>query len=83
LPFDTYSGYYPSNKFEPDTAESFVVINVQEQFDKVFGIVMWENSRRLPKDAFKSNIVVAAIKRGNAVWEYKVESVSVAKFQIA
>lgn len=78
LPFDTYSGYFVSNEFEPDAAESFVVINDQEQFDKVFGVamVMQDKSHRLPTDAFKSNVVLAVIKRGNAVWEYKVEGVS-------
>ena len=79
LSFDTYSGYFVSNKFEPDAAESFVVIADQAQFDKVFGVafVMRDKSHRLPKDAFKSNVVVAVIKRGHAVWEYKVEGVTV------
>ena len=81
LPFDTYSGYFVSNKFEPDAAESFVVITDQEQFDKVFGVafVMGDTSHRLAKDAFKASIVVAAIKRGGAVVEYKVESVTETK----
>jgi acylphosphatase len=79
LPFDTYSGYFVSNKFEPHAAESFVVISDQGQFDKVFGaaFVMRDTSHRLPKDAFKSNMVVAAVKRGSAVVEYKVEGVTV------
>ena len=49
LSFDTYSGYFVSNKFEPNAAESFVVINDQEQFDKVFGVamVMGDKSHRL------------------------------------
>lgn len=81
LKFDTYSGYFVSNKFEQDAAESFVVINDQEHFDKVFGVafVMRDTSHRLPKDAFKSLMVVTAIKRGNASFEYKVESVTEAK----
>ena len=37
LKFDTYSGYFVSNRFEPNAAESFVVINDQEHFDTVFG----------------------------------------------
>jgi hypothetical protein len=79
LTFDTYSGYFVSNKFEPKAAESFVVITDQGQFNKVFGVafVMGDKSHRLPKDAFKSLMVVAAIKRGSAVVEYKVEGVSV------
>jgi len=81
LTFDTYSGYFVSNKFEPNAAESFVVINDQEQFDKVFGVafVMRDTSHRLPKDALKSLMVVTAIKRGAAFWEYKVESVAEAE----
>lgn len=78
LPYETYSGYFVSNKFESDAAESFVVLTGQEEFDKVFGaaFVMGDKSRRLAKDAFKSLMVVAAIKRGKAVWEYKVERVT-------
>ena len=37
----------------------------------------FDKSHRLPKDAFKSNVVLAAIKRGNASWEYKVQGVTV------
>lgn len=77
--FNTYSGYFVSNKFEPDVAASFVVINNQDQFDKVFGVamVMGDKSHRLPKDAFESNVVLAAIRRGYAVWEFEVEGVTV------
>lgn len=80
VPFDTYSGYFVSNKFEPDAAESFLVVADQSRFERVFGVAMVMNDRshRLAKDAFQSKIVVAAVKRGKAVWEYKVEDVSVA-----
>jgi hypothetical protein len=79
LAFDTYSGYFVSNKFEPNAAESFVVLNDQEEFDKVFGaaMVMDDKSHWLPKNAFKSQIVIAVIKRGSSVVEYKVEGVTV------
>jgi hypothetical protein len=78
LVFDTYSGYFVSNRFETDAAESFVVLDSREQFDKAFGaaFVMRDKSHRLPKDAFKSLVVLGAIKRGKAVWEFKVESVT-------
>jgi hypothetical protein len=81
LAFDTYSGYFVSNKFEPDAGASFVVINDQAGFDEVFGVamVMQDKSHRLPDEPFKSNMVVAAIKRGKANCEYKVESVTVEK----
>lgn len=79
LPHDTYSGYFVSNKFESDAAQSFVVITDQDRFDEVFGVafVMNDKSHRLPKDAFKTLMVIATIKRGNAFWEYKVENVTV------
>lgn len=78
LAFDTYSGYFVVNTFEPDAAESFLVITSQEQFDKVFGsaFVMGDKSHRLPKDAFATNIVLAAVKRGPATWEFKVQEAS-------
>jgi 7,8-dihydropterin-6-yl-methyl-4-(beta-D-ribofuranosyl)aminobenzene 5'-phosphate synthase len=81
IPYDTYSGYFVSNQFEPGAAESFLVITDQTQFDRVFGtaMVMGDKSHRLPKDVFKANVVVAAIKRGKAVWEFKVESVTETK----
>jgi len=77
LPFDTYSGYFVSNKFEPRASESFVVILDWEQFDKVFGVayVMGDKSHRLAKGVFTSNVVLAAIKRGKAIWEYSVTGV--------
>ena len=79
LVFDPYSGYFVSNKFEPDQAASFVVIGDQKRFDEVFGVafVMGDKSHRLPKDAFKSLMVLAAIKRGQAYWEFKVEGITV------
>ena len=81
LTFDTYGGYFVANKFEPDAAESFLVITDQKQFDKVFGVafVMGDKSHRLPKDAFKSSMVLAAVKRGAAVWECNGEKVTEAK----
>ena len=79
LAFDTYSGYFVSNKFEPNAAESFVVIHDQEAFNKVFGaaFVMRDTRHRLPKDAFRSLMVIAPIKRGYALVEYKVGGVTV------
>ncbi len=79
LAFDTYSGYFVSNQFEPDAPASFAVIDDQAGFDRVFGVamVMGDKSHRLPKDAFKSHLILTAIKRGNASCEYKVEGVTV------
>ena len=78
LAFDTYSGYFVSNRFEPNAAESFAVIGDQARFDKIFGVamVMGDKSHRLPANAFQSNMVLAVIKRGRAVWDFKVEEVT-------
>ncbi|MEN6449876.1 MAG: hypothetical protein ABFC96_05230 [Thermoguttaceae bacterium] len=78
LRFDTYSGYFVSNKFEPKRAASFLVLTDQRQFDNVFGVamVMGDKSRRLPKGAFASDVVLAVIKRGPAVVDYQVEGVT-------
>lgn len=78
LPFDLYDGYFVSNQFEPDAAESFVVIDGQKQFDETFGagVVMGDRAHRLPKDAFQSNLVIAAIKRGPALWTFTIQNVS-------
>ena len=51
ISFDTYSGYFVSNKFEPNAAESFVVITDQKQFDEVFSVafVMGDNRIGCPR----------------------------------
>jgi hypothetical protein len=75
--FDVYGGYFVSNKFEPKAEASFAVLQGQPAFDRVFGAayVMRDKSHRLPPDAFDSKIVLAAIHRGKAVWEYQVQDV--------
>ena len=78
IPFDTHDGYFVSNKFEPNAPTSFVVLKDQAAFDDVFGVafVMHDKSHRLPPEAFKTKMVVAAIHRGNATWQYHVQSVT-------
>jgi hypothetical protein len=78
LSFETYSGYFVSNNFEPDAPDSFVVLKTQKAFDGVFGVAMVMNDRshRLAEGAFASNVVLATIKRANAICEFKVEHVS-------
>jgi hypothetical protein len=79
LPFETYSGYFVSNQFEPDAKQSFVVLTSQKEFDRVFGVamVMRDRSHRLAPDAFSSQIVLSVIKRGNAFWDYRVKNITV------
>jgi hypothetical protein len=81
LRFEIYSGYVVSNQFEPNAAESFVIITDQEHFDKVFGVAKGAGGKPhlLPKDAFKSNMVLAVVKRGKTLWELKIDEVTEAK----
>ena len=79
VPFDTYSGYFVSNKFEPDASVSFVMIRDQAQFDRIFGtaFVMRDKSHRLLPGIFKSHTILAVIHRGNAMCEYGMEEATV------
>ena len=78
LKIETYSGYFVSNKFEPQAAVSFVTTRTQKQFDQVFGVafVMGDKSHRLAPDTFKSQLVLATIKRGMAFCTYQVTAVT-------
>jgi len=78
LKIETYSGYFVSNKFEPQSTVSFVTARTQKQFDQVFGVafVMGDKSHRLAPDAFKSQLVLATIKRGMAFCTYQVTAVT-------
>jgi hypothetical protein len=78
LPFEIYTGYFVSNKFEPDAASSFVIIEDQAHFDRVFGtaFVMRDKARRLPPGVFKTHLIIAAIHRGNSLCDFKVTEVA-------
>ncbi|MBC8868210.1 MAG: hypothetical protein H8E44_02270 [Planctomycetes bacterium] len=78
---EVHDGYFVSNKFEPKSPASFVIIQNRKRFDTVFGVafVMGDKSNRLKPDAFKSRMVIGAIKRGPAHSTYKVASVTVQK----
>ena len=79
LEFKTYSGYFVSNKFEPDAPSSFVAaLDNQKQFDQVFGVafVIGDKSPRLAPDALKTELVLSAIRRGKAFCTYEVSSVT-------
>ena len=76
--FSVHSGYFVSNKFEPDVATSFALIEDQAGFDKIFGaaMVMRDKSHRIPPGAFASHQVAAVIHRGKDMVTYTVESVT-------
>jgi len=78
LKFKTYSGYFVSNKFEPDAPSSFVALDNPKQFDQVFGVafVIGDKSPRLAPDALNTELVLSAIRRGKAFCTYRISSVT-------
>lgn len=79
--YDVNSGYFEKNNSGLKGDSSYLAIADQKAFDKVFGVAFVAGKKQnfLPKDAFETKIVVAAIKRGDAVYEYKVEKVAADK----
>ena len=74
IPYIVYDGYFVSNKFEPDVATSFVVLQDQRAFDRVFGVAsfMFDRARRLQANPFRSRIVAATIHRGHEDVRYRI-----------
>lgn len=75
VPFDTYNSYVVSSKFEPDAARSFLVIQDQKTFDEVFGTATGDHLHQLPANIFDTQIVLTAIRRGKAAWEFNASQV--------
>ena len=78
IEYMVHSGYFEKNNSGLKGEASYLVIKDRETFDKAFGVAftMGEKPNVLPVNAFDTRIVVAAIKRGGQVWEYKVEGVT-------
>jgi hypothetical protein len=68
-------GYFESNKSGLKGAESHLIFTDQKAFDSVFRSVFVPGGKAklLPKDAFDKQMVIATIKRGMEIVEYKVE----------
>ena len=78
--FKTYGApYFVKNNFEPKADQSFVVIKNLEHFEKVFGVgmVMGGPTPGVNPDTFKSQMIVAVIKRG-PMCKFEVEGVATA-----
>lgn len=74
--FETYNSYVVSSKFEPDAARSFLVIQDQKTFDEVFDTATGDDLHRLPANLFDKQIVLVAIRRGKAGWQFNAPQVS-------
>ncbi len=75
--FDVHNGHFVSNKYEMKGDSAYLAIADRDNFDKIFGIGRVIGKQNfVPKDAFEKKIVVATIKKGAALTEYKVEKVT-------
>ena len=78
IEYMVHSGYIEKNNSGLKGEASYLAIKDRETFDKAFEVAftMGKKPNVLPVNAFDTRIVVAAIKRGGQVWEYKVEGVT-------
>lgn len=75
--YHQYRSYFEKNNSRLKGRSSFLVITSQPQFDRIFGAAaMATENDFLPEGAFKTRMVVAAIKRGNSINEYKIKQVA-------
>jgi hypothetical protein len=76
--FTVHDGYFESNKSGLKGDSSFLAFTDDDAFKKIFGVavVMGAKKNFLPKDAFEKKFVVSTIKRGDKIWEYKVDKVT-------
>jgi hypothetical protein len=76
--YTQHNGHFQKNNTDLKGDQSFLVFTTRDDFDKIFGVgaVMGNKQKFVPKDAFDTKVVVAVIKRGNAITEYKVEKVT-------
>jgi hypothetical protein len=79
--FTVHDGYFQSNKAGLKGPASYLAFTEQAAFDKIFGkaVVMGKKWNFLPQGAFASKVAVPVIKRGNAIWTYKVDQVTADK----
>jgi hypothetical protein len=78
VPFKTYKGYFESNRSGLRGRETFLAIGDRKQFDETFGVATVQGKKPdvLATDVFDGNMVLAAIRRGNSTWRYRVDGVT-------
>jgi hypothetical protein len=76
--YKAYVGsYFVKNTYEMKGDSAYVTIPDKDGFEKIFGPGRVIGKQEfLPNDAFDKKMVIAAIKKGAAVTEYKVEKVT-------
>ncbi len=78
VPYTVHSGYFERNDSGLKGASSCLAIRDRAVFDRTFGVAFTQGKKPnvLPANAFDSRMVAGLIKRGDRVWEYRVEGVT-------
>ncbi|HJZ55157.1 MAG TPA: hypothetical protein VKE74_09375 [Gemmataceae bacterium] len=77
--FTNHDGYYEKNTSGLTGPSSYLVFTSFDGFDKVFAAVPppgVPDRKPVTKETFDTKLVVAAIKRGQYLWNYEFESVT-------
>ena len=80
--YKVYKSYFVSNKAGLKGESSYLAFADQKSLDKIFRPAppnIGQKREYLPRNVFESQIVVAVVKQGNKMWEYKIEKVTVDK----
>ncbi|MFO0803568.1 MAG: hypothetical protein U0791_10685 [Gemmataceae bacterium] len=77
--YTRHTGHFEKNNAGLKDEPSLLLIADQKRFDAIFGsaFTMGAKPNVVPNGAFEKKIVAAVIHRGNAVWTYEVEKVTV------
>jgi hypothetical protein len=78
IKYDRHTGYFESNKSGLKGPSSYLVFTDQDSFSRIFraAFTMGKRPNVLPKGAFKTRMVAVVVKRGDSVWDYKVDRVT-------
>jgi hypothetical protein len=77
MKFEIHDGHFEKNNSGLKGDSSYLAFTDWKSFDKVFGSAATTKKQNfVTKDLFDSRMVVAAIKRGDAPWEYKAVKVT-------
>lgn len=74
--YQVHKGHFVKNTYKLKADSAYLALTSRAAFDQVFGIAATMNKQAfVPQDAFEKHMVVAVIKRGNAITEYQVQDV--------
>lgn len=78
--YKVYNSYFVSNKADLKGESTYFAFADQDALGKVLRPAppnIGQKREYLPRDIFDSRLVAAVVKRGNKLWEYQVEKVTV------